>query len=89
MYLTFKDYSLLNEWIDKYMEHHTEVTDMNVQVTTTGCTVVATFVEQKERFNLLAKLYIGECNPFRLYTYNKFCEDMNLIIGQKIMESRL
>lgn len=89
MYLTFQDYSLLNEWIDKYMAQHSEVTDTIVEVTATGCKVIASVLEQKERFNLHAELYIGEYNPLRLYTYNKFCEDMTLIIGQKIMESRL
>lgn len=89
MYLTFQDYSKLNEWCNTYMKEDNAVVDFVVIATTTGCKVTAIVREDKNDFQLYADLYIGECNPFSLYNYNKFKEDMHLLIGQKVMESGL
>ena len=89
MYLTFQDYSKLNEWINKYITEDKRVQDARGKVTTTGCKVVVTVVDDNNGYTLYAGLYIGEFNPFDMYNYIKFKEDMHLIIGQVIMESRL
>lgn len=89
MYLTFQDYSKLNDWCNNYMKEDNTVEDFVVATTSTGCKVTAIVKEDKNDFQLYAYLYIGEYNPFTLYNYNKFKEDMHLLIGQKLMESRL
>lgn len=86
MYLTFQDYSKLNDWLNKYQSEHKAVQDFSVTTTDTGCRVQVKFKEENN-FILYACLYIGNYNPFSMYIYNKFEEDMDLIISQEIMKT--
>lgn len=88
MYLTFQDYSKLNEWLDKYQSEHKDVLDFKVTTSTTVCRVNVKFKEENN-FILYADLYIGDHNPFIMYNYNKFKEDMDLIIIQEIMKNNV
>lgn len=88
MYLTFQDYSKLNEWLNKYQSENKAVLDLTVTSAVKWCRVHIIF-KVEEDFILHADLYIGDNNPFSLYNYNKFKEDMDLIISQKIMESKV
>lgn len=88
MYLTFQDYSKLNEWLDKYQSEDKAVQDFIVTTTDTGCRVTVKYKEDND-FMQYADLYIGDYNPFSLYNYNKFKEDMDLIISQEIMKTNV
>lgn len=89
MYLTFQDYSKLNDWLNKYQSENKAVLDLIVTCSVNWCRIHIIFKVEEEDFILHADLYIGDNNPFSLYNYNKFKEDMDLIISQKIMESKV
>lgn len=89
MYLTFQDYSKLNEWCEAYKKYDNAIVDFTVKTSSNRTVVTATFVKSKERYYMRVELWFGECNPFEVYNYNKFKEDMELLIGQEIMKSEI
>lgn len=88
MYITFQDYSKLNDWLNKYQSENKAVLDLIVTCSVEWCRIHIIF-KVEDDFILHADLYIGDINPFSMYNYNKFKEDMDLIISQKIMESKV
>lgn len=86
MYLTFEDYSKLNDWIEAYQKNHPDIIDTTVKTDNNHCIVAMNFVTN-DQFTHRAELYFGTYNMFQTYNYNKFEEDMSLLIKQEIMRS--
>lgn len=85
MYLTFQEYSRLNEWINKFQKDHAGVEDVYVYTDIRTCRVTVRVVDEIDKFSHRAELLFGEYNRFETYNYNKFDEDLSLIIKQSFM----
>lgn len=86
MYLTFQDYSKLNEWIEQFQKDHAEVEDVYVHTDKYTCRVTLRVIDDEDNFSHKTELIFGAYNMFETYNYNKFNEDLSLLIGQSFMK---